>query len=45
MFFQLNLVFLGVGGPSQQMMAPTRAGAPNVAAPPQMRPGKDNSLI
>ncbi len=26
----------GVGGPSQQMMAPAR---PSVTAPPQMRPG------
>jgi len=28
----------GVGGPSPQMMAPGRAGAPAVAAPPQLRP-------
>ncbi|CAL8142748.1 unnamed protein product [Orchesella dallaii] len=28
----------GVGGPSAQMMAPTRAAAPSVAAPPQLRP-------
>jgi len=28
----------GVGGPSQQMMAPARSAAPSVAAPPQMRP-------
>lgn len=35
----------GVGGPSQQMMAPTRGAAPSVTAPPQMRPGMLNILV